>query len=260
MKLFYRKKGTGFPLIIIHGLLGSSDNWMTISKSFAEHFSVFMIDLRNHGRSPHSEEFSVDAMMDDLLEFMKDQQLESAVVLGHSLGGWIAMNFAVRFPEKVDKLIVVDFAPRKYQNNLIGFLKWLLNWDISRIKSLREADQQLEEIFKEPAVRGFIMKSLKSRRSAGAEKKNGSFEWKPNLEAIYNNLDQVSGYLDEGQMFEKPTLFIRGEKSDYIQPQDESLIKKHFPKTEIKTIPEAEHWVHADKPEESLEVARDFLS
>ena len=259
MKLFYRKKGTGFPLIIIHGLLGSSDNWMTISKSFAEHFSVFMIDLRNHGRSPHSEEFSVDAMMDDLLEFMKDQQLESAVVLGHSLGGWIAMNFAVRFPEKVDKLIVVDFAPRKYQNNLIGFLKWLLNWDISRIKSLREADQQLEEIFKEPAVRGFIMKSLKSRRSAGAEKKNGGFEWKPNLKAIYDNLDQVSGHLDEGQMFEKPTLFIRGGNSDYIQPKDEPHIKKHFPSSSIKTIVEAGHWVHADKPMWFVRVVDRFL-
>jgi esterase len=252
MKLFYRKKGNGPPLIIIHGLLGSSDNWMTISKSFAEHFSVFMIDLRNHGRSPHSEAFSVDAMMDDLLEFMKDQQLNFAAILGHSLGGWIAMNFAVHYPKKVDKLIVVDFAPKKYQNNLIGFLNWLLNWDISRIKSLREADQQLAEIFKEQAVRGFIMKNLK-------RKKNDGFDWKPNLKAIYNDLDQESGHLDKGQMFEKPTLFIRGGNSDYIKSQDESLIKEHFPNVTIKTVSVAGHWVHADNPDELVRVVNQFL-
>jgi esterase len=252
MKLFYRKKGSGSPLIIIHGLLGSSDNWVTISKSFAEHFSVFMIDLRNHGRSAHSEEFSVNAMMNDLLEFMKDQQLNSAAILGHSLGGWVAMNFAIRFPEKVDKLIVVDFAPKKYQNNLIGFLKWLLNWDISRIKSLREADQQLEEILKEPAVRGFIMKNLKRN-------KKGGFEWKPNLKAIYDNLNQVSGFLNENQIFGKPALFIRGGNSDYINPPDESLIKEHFPNVTIRTISGAGHWVHADNPDEFVRVVNQFL-
>ncbi|NIV10975.1 MAG: alpha/beta fold hydrolase, partial [Aliifodinibius sp.] len=163
MRLFYRKKGTGPPLIIIHGLLGSSDNWLTLSKAFAKDFSVYMIDLRNHGRSPHGEEFTVNAMMEDLLEFMKDKQLDSAVILGHSLGGWIAMNFAVRYPEKVNKLIVEDFAPKEYRDDLIGFMRWLLNWDISSIKSLREADQQLAEIFKDAAVRDFILKNLRRK-------------------------------------------------------------------------------------------------
>lgn len=252
MKLFYRKKGNGKPLIVIHGLLGSSDNWVTISKSFAKNFLVFMIDLRNHGRSPHSDEFTIEAMMDDLLEFLKDQQLESAVVLGHSLGGWVAMNFAIRHPDKVDKLIIEDFTPQKYQNNLIGFMQWLLNWDISGIKSLREADRQLAEVFKELSVRGFIMKNLQRI-------KDGHFEWKPNLKAIYNHLDQVSGTLDENQTFEKPTLFIRGGNSDYIQPQDEGLIKKYFPQAKLKTIAGAGHWVHVDNSDGFVRVVIDFL-
>ena len=252
MKLFYRKKGTGYPLIIIHGLLGSSDNWVTISKSFAKNFSVFMIDLRNHGRSPHSDEFTIDAMMDDLLEFMQDQQLESAVVLGHSVGGWVTMNFAIRYPDKVEKLIIEDFAPKKYHYNLIEFMQWLLNWDISGIKSLREADHQLAEVFKELSVRGFIMKNLK-------RKKDGHFEWKPNLNAIYNHLDQVSGTLDENQIFAKPILFIRGGNSDYIKPQDEGLIKKHFPQANLKTIAGAGHWVHVDEPDEFMREVFDFL-
>jgi esterase len=252
MKLFYHKKGAGPPLMIIHGLLGSSDNWLTLSKTLSEDFTVYMIDLRNHGRSPHSDEFTVQSMIEDLLELMKDQQLDSANILGHSLGGWIAMNFAIRHPDKVGKLIIEDFAPKKYHNDLIGFLKWLINWDISNLGSLREADQRLEKISKNPAVRGFILKNLK-------RKKTGGFEWKPNLQAIHSNLDQVSGYLDEKQIFEKPTLFIRGGDSNYILPQDESLIKKHFLHARIETVSGAGHWVHADNAEEFLRIARDFL-
>jgi esterase len=252
MKLFFRKTGTGQPLVIIHGLLGSSDNWLTLSKTFAENFTVHLIDLRNHGRSLHSDEFTVGSMIEDLLEFMEDQELDSAHILGHSLGGWVAMNFAVNYPNKVDKLIIEDFAPRKYHNDLIGFLKWLLDWDVSNLKSLKEADWQLEEISKNPAVRGFILKNLK-------RKKNGGFEWKPNLRAIHNNLDQVSGYLDGTHRFEKPTIFIRGGKSDYIRQQDEALIKNHFPKSQTTTIHGAGHWVHADEPEGFVAVVKKFL-
>ena len=252
MKLFYRKNGTGLPFIIIHGLLGSSDNWLTLSKIFAKDFAVYLIDLRNHGHSPHSDEFTIQAMIEDVLEFMKDQRLDSAIILGHSLGGWIAMNFAVRHPDKVDKLIIEDFAPKEYYNDLIGFLEWLLNWDIASLKSLREGDRQLEEISNDPAVRGFILKNLK-------RKKSGGFEWKANLEAIQNNIDQVSGYLDDDQIFEKPTLFIRGGNSDYVQQRDEALIKKHFPAAEIKTISGAGHWVHADEPEEFVRVLQEFF-
>lgn len=252
MKLFYRKKGSGPPLIIIHGLLGSSDNWLTLSKSFADKFTVYMIDLRNHGRSPHSDEFTVSAMMDDLLDFMESQQLDSAVILGHSLGGWVAMNFAVRFPDKVDKLIIEDFAPKKYHNDLIGFMEWLLNWDISSINSLREADKQVEEISNIPEVRGFILKNLKRC-------KDGGFEWKINLRAIHHNLDQVSGFLGDRQRFEKPALFIRGGKSGYIKAEDEASIKNHFPKATIKTISGAHHWVHSDEPEEFVEIVGEFV-
>lgn len=252
MKLFYRKKGIGSPFIIIHGLLGSSDNWMTLSKTFAEDFTVYLIDLRNHGHSPHSDEFTVQSMIEDLLEFMKDQQLNSVIILGHSLGRWVAMNFAVRYHDKVDKLIIEDFAPKKYHNDMIGFMEWLLNWDISNLKSLREADRQLEEISNNEAVRGFILKNLK-------RKKGGGFEWKVNLSAIHNNLDQVSGHLAEKQKFDKPALFIRGGKSDYILQQDESLIKQHFLDAEIITIPGAGHWVHADKPGECMDKIRKYL-
>lgn len=252
MKLFFRKTGSGLPLVIIHGLLGSSDNWISISKTLTRDFIVYLIDLRNHGHSPHSDEFTVRSMIGDLLEFMEDQELDSAHILGHSLGGWVAMNFAVRHPGKVEKLIIEDFAPRKYHDDLIGFMQWLLNWDTSNLRSLRETDRELEELSNNPGMRGFIQKNLK-------RKKSGGFEWKPNLLAIYNNLNQVSGRLDAQQRFEKPTLFIRGGKSDYIRHQDEAPIKKHFPKSQITTIHGAGHWVHADEPEGFVAVVKEFL-
>jgi pimeloyl-ACP methyl ester carboxylesterase len=252
MNLFFRKYGQGKPLIILHGLFGSSDNWRTLGKKFAENLTAYLLDLRNHGRSPHSDDFSPDIMVDDLAEFLKQQQIEKASLLGHSLGGGVSMRFTAEYPEKVEKLVVVDFAPKKYQPELGGVIEWLLDWDPSIIKTLREANLKFAEILPEASIRGFLLKNLQ-------RKKEGGFTWKVNLKAIYYNLDKVSGYLNEKIVVYNPTLFIRGGKSDYIKPEDIFLIRKHFNNAEIETIPEAGHWLHVDAPEKLVKLVKDFI-
>lgn len=252
MNLFYRKYGQGDPLIIMHGLFGSSDNWVTLGKQLAEDFTVYLLDLRNHGRSPHSDEFTPDILAVDLKEFMDDHQIACANILGHSLGGGVAMRFAAKYPERILKLIVVDFAPKKYRPKLEGLLKWLMEWELSQIHSLREANQHFAEILPDPAIRGFLLKNL--RRKA-----EGGFEWKVNLPVIYKNLDKVTGYLDEKILIKVPTLFIRGGKSEYIKPEDIVLIRRHFTNAKIETIPEAGHWLHAEAPEAFLGLVGEFL-
>ena len=252
MNLYYRKYGKGEPLIIMHGLFGSSDNWHTLGKKFAEHLTVYLLDLRNHGRSPHSDNFSPEIMANDLAEFMDQQQIEVANLLGHSLGGGIAMRFTSQYPERVKKLIVVDFAPKKYQPSLDGLIKWLMSWDLSAVKTLKEADQKFAEILPDPAIRNFLLKNLYRR-------KDGRFDWKVNLKTIYNNLDKVSGYLNERTTINNPTLFIRGGKSDYIKPEDIYLIRKHFSEVEIETISGAGHWLHAEAPDQFIKLVQNFI-
>jgi pimeloyl-ACP methyl ester carboxylesterase len=252
MQLFFRKFGDGSPLTVLHGIFGSSDNWCTLGKKLAENFTVYLLDLRNHGRSPHSNAFSSDVMVGDLKDFFIDHNLENASVLGHSLGGGIAMKFVVKYPQMVQKLIVVDFAPKKYRTNLEGLIRWLLSWDLTEVRTIREADQQLASMIPDRIVRRFILKNLR-------RKSNGKLNWKINLEAIYNNLEGVSGYIREGVVIENPSLFIRGGKSDYIKPEDIYLIRHHFSNVRIETIPEAGHWTHADAPKRFLDLVNDFI-
>lgn len=239
-------------MVILHGILGSSDNWFTLGKKFAENFTVYLPDLRNHGRSPHSDVFSADAMIEDLKEFLIDNDLQSANVLGHSLGGGIAIKFAAKYSKMVQKLIVVDFAPKKYRTNLEGLIRWLISWDVSKVRTIREADRQLAVTFPDKNVRGFLLKNL-------YRKHNGNLEWKINLKAIYNNLEGISGYIQEGLVVENPCLFIRGENSDYVKPEDVYLIRQYFSDARIESIPGAGHWVHADAPEKFLDLVKDFV-
>ena len=254
MELYFNTYGeAGRPLIILHGLLGASGNWHTLgSKAFAPHFRVFAVDQRNHGRSPHSDTFSYEAMAGDLDDFMAQQDLASAYLLGHSMGGKTAMHFALTRPEKVDRLIVADIAPKAYPPHHTEILEALGSLDLPSYTSRKEIDAALGQRITSYPVRQFLLKNLQYDTEAG-------YRWQMNLDGIHRSYDQVTKGLEGGRPFEKPTLFIRGGKSDYVTDGDEGDIRKLFPQAEIVTLPEAGHWVHAEAPQAFADAVLAFL-
>ncbi len=267
MKLFYRKYGEGPALIIVHGLYGSSDNWVTLGKALSDRFEVYLVDQRNHGQSPHSERHDYNAMKEDLREFMDDRAIESAVLMGHSMGGKTVMYFAASYPERVSGLVVVDMSPRSYREG--GFpaprsvdhasiLEAMLSLDPGAYDDRNQIDEVFKQKIPVPRVRQFLLKNLKRR-------KDHRFAWKLNVKSLYNNLDNILDGLDETRfdggngITGFPVLFIRGEKSDYIGPQDEVIIKKIFPFAEIYPIPDAGHWVHVEAGDLLLKKVEEFI-
>ncbi|WP_421874916.1 alpha/beta fold hydrolase [Marinoscillum sp.] len=252
MKLNFRKYGNGHPLFVLHGVFGSSDNWQTLGKSFSDHYSTYLIDQRNHGNSPHSDEMNYEVMAEDLVELMEDEGLDTIYLLGHSMGGKVAMHFATLYPEKVDKLIVVDIAPKYYPPHHQQIFEGFHSIDLKSLESRKEADQQMSQVIKNFGVRQFILKNL------GRDSDN-NFEWKLNLYAIENNIEQVGSGIADNAVYDKETLFIGGSKSDYIKTEDQPLITSHFPNARIEMVDGAGHWVHAEKPEELNQLVTEFL-
>jgi esterase len=252
VQLNYRTYGTGFPLIILHGLFGSLENWQTVSRRLGEHFQVFAIDQRNHGGSPHSQNFNYEVMAGDLLEFMKTHGLARAHILGHSMGGKTAMQFALRHPEKVGKLIVVDMAPKAYPPGHLDIFKALFALDLTRFQNRKEMEDALADSIPEVSVRQFLLKNV-MRDEAGV------FKWKLGLDEIHQNYDQLNQALAKEAPFPGEALFIKGGRSDYILAPDEGVIKEYFPRALITSIPDAGHWVHAEKLEEFVKIALEFL-
>lgn len=252
MQLNYREIGEGQPLIILHGLFGSSDNWLTVARELEIDYKIYLVDLRNHGDSPHSNDFTYASMADDLLEFVQEHQIKDPIVLGHSMGGKAAMRFAVEHPELVKKLVVVDIAPRYYPPHHQVILNGLKSIDLEKIKSRKQADDALGEYVKELGIRQFLLKNL-------SRKNEGGYEWKMNLPVIDQQIENVGEALSKEAKFEKPTLFINGEVSDYIREKEEELIYTIFPQATIQTIKGAGHWVHAEKTDEFVDLLRAFL-
>ncbi|MFN8671053.1 MAG: alpha/beta fold hydrolase [Candidatus Sericytochromatia bacterium] len=252
MKLFFKKFGIGSPLIILHGLFGSYDNWQGMAKKFADNFEIYLIDLRNHGQSPHSDIHDYNAMSQDLYEFFIENNLNKAIILGHSMGGKVAMKFAFEYPDMVEKLIVVDIAPKEYRTGNKYILEFLLDIDLKNINSREKADEILANKINNKAVRQFILKNL-------IRNEDMSFSWKLNLKSLNENLHAMGGNFNGDNNFNKKTLFIRGENSNYIRENDFTLIKKIFTDSEIKTVKNAGHWVHTENPEKTYEYLRDFL-
>jgi len=252
-QLFFRELGeqNEQSLIILHGLFGASDNWLTLGKRFAENYHVFIVDQRNHGQSFHSTEFSYKVMSADLLNFFQAQKIESAHLLGHSMGGKTAMEFAVTNPLRIDKLVVGDIGPKSYPVHHSAILKGLFSIDLASLESRKQADGILSEYVAEPGIRQFLLKNL-TRNSNG-------FEWKINLESIANSIEEVGFGLSENYQFDKPTLFIRGGKSDYVLDDDVNGIRSVFINLTLKTIENAGHWLHAEQPERFLELTSAFL-
>ena len=252
MELNYKKLGEGKPLIILHGLFGTLDNWMTLGKALSEHFTVYLVDQRNHGLSPHSDEFNYDVMAKDLEEFIEMHNLDRPSIIGHSMGGKTAMTFALRHPDQWDHLVVVDIAPKAYpvhHQQIIDALKAL---PVESLESRNEADEMLARDITDFGQRQFLLKNLQRN-------KEGGFSWKMNLDVIEENIEDIGQGMEDPLATEKKVMFVRGANSHYIRDEDYILINQLFPNARIETIEGAGHWVHAEKPEELFNLLLEFL-
>ncbi|MGB3947894.1 MAG: alpha/beta fold hydrolase [Bacteroidia bacterium] len=253
MKLFYRKFGEGQPLIILHGLFGQSDNWNSLARQFSElGNAVYTVDLRNHGLSPHREEWTYQSMSDDVLELITDLELKDVILIGHSMGGKVAMQFAMNSPELLKKLIVVDIAPKYYPPHHGDILKALNAVDFNVVKNRKDAEAILSEYISDLGTKQFLLKNI-------YWKEDGLLAWRFNLDVITRKIETVGQETPNYSTCKAPTLFIKGERSNYILESDLQHINDLFPFSQIKTIDGAGHWVHAEKPRDFFETVTTFI-
>jgi esterase len=253
MKLYYRIEGSGFPIIILHGLLGSSDNWRAISKRLSRNYKIYTVDLRNHGQSPHSEIMTYPAMAEDVRELLERERISECHVVGHSLGGKVAMQFATSHPDRVRKLAIIDIAPRAYPPSQRAILAALEQLELQSFGSFGEIDAALAPAIPDAAMRQFLMKNI-------ARVPSGGFQWRIDLASIRNSYDQLTKPISAAASYDKPTLFMRGGRSDYIADGDLPSINAIFTRAELVTIPGAGHWLHAEAMDEFLQILTDFLA
>jgi pimeloyl-ACP methyl ester carboxylesterase len=256
MKLFFREynpvSNSGKQsIVILHGLFGSSDNWLTQAKIYSDEYKVFTVDLRNHGQSPHDNAFDYQSMVNDLEEFFADHNLKEVTLIGHSMGGKAAMNFALAHPDRIGRLIVVDISPRYYDLEHYSIVDGLNAVKLSELTSRNDADKALSDYVPEPDVRQFLLKNLQ-------RKAEGGFSWKINLPIISEKLSNIGVDLVVEGVFEKPTLFIRGARSKYVRDSDWTHIKEVFPEATLETM-ETGHWVQAEKPQEFVAITRRWI-
>ena len=252
MDLNYKTFGQGDPLIILHGLFGTLDNWQTVARQLSNHYSVYIVDLRNHGRSPHADEAGYPAMAEDLKVFMENHWIYKAHIMGHSMGGKTAMQLALDYPEMVDKLVVVDIAPKGYKGGHETIFKALFAVDMDALEDRSQAEKILAAYIDDNGVVQFLLKNL-------TRKKEGGYEWKMNLPVLFRDYDKIVGAIEGHEAFEHPALFIRGEKSTYILDEDWPAILELFPAARLETVLNAGHWVHANNPAAMLSLVENFL-
>jgi pimeloyl-ACP methyl ester carboxylesterase len=247
MKLNYKKLGeSDSTLIILHGLLGSLDNWQTIAKQLSSTHQVYIVDQRNHGRSPHTEEMSYEVLAQDMVEFCAQHQISKTTIIGHSMGGKVAMFLALQHPELIEKLIVVDIAPTFYDGGHETILFAMAEAPLKSTEKREDIDQFLQPRIHNFGVRQFIMKNL-------SRDEKGQFEWKCNLEALILNYRLLMDFPKSDNIFTGKTYFIKGELSNYINPDNWDACDKYFPDNTILEVKAAGHWVHAENPEGFLE-------
>ena len=256
MELFFRSYGDGQPVIILHGILGISDNWVTFGKKLAEQgFKVIIPDQRNHGHSPHSHAFNYFALVDDLAEFIDNLGLQDPILIGHSMGGKVVMRYTLENPELVSKIVLVDVSLRTYVTHTYHqqLIQAMMDANLEGIKVRQDVEKQLEESVKSERIRQFLMKSLywKDKNKLG---------WRLNLESLYENLEFMYDGVFFSTKFHGPALFIRGGQSDYVTDDDFKAIFESFPNAEIQTIMNGTHWVHADEPDEFYNLVDKFLT
>lgn len=251
--LNHKSFGKGPALVLLHGLFGMLDNWQTLARKWADTRRVVLVDLRNHGRSPHQSDMNYDLMAHDVAELLEELGIDNCDLLGHSMGGKVAMQVALTFPELVDRLIVVDMAPRRYRPGHDSIFAALESLDTAAITSRQEAAEALGRHITDPGIQLFLLKNL-------ARDPAGGYRWRMNLPAIkaaYPQLIDPVG--NAGESFGKPVLFVRGGKSGYVQDEDWPLIEILFPAAKLATVENAGHWVHAEAPEAMLNLVDTFL-
>ncbi len=250
MKLHYRVFGEGRPLMILHGLFGFSDNWQTHGKKLAEYFKVYLVDLRNHGHSDWNDEMSYQLMADDVYELCQDLGLEELHLIGHSMGGKVAMQFAIDYEGLLEKLVIVDIGMKAYPMHHEHILAGIHAVDLPSIKARREAEQKMSAHIENNGIKQFLLKNL-------YWKEKGQLAWRMNVPILEKKMNEILGEVEVDEV-STPTLFIRGALSNYILDDDFALIEEHFIDVDIKTIANAGHWVHAEAPEEFIEVLLSF--
>jgi esterase len=264
MKLFHRRYGEGPPLIILHGLYGSSDNWVTIARTLGRYFTVFLPDQRNHGQSPHSDVHDYDVMSDDLFEFVCENNPGKFFLAGHSMGGKTAALFALKWPELLDGLIVADISPFKTKasyseeyNQHLTILKILDETDISKVRSRAEIEELFADRISSVKIRGLILKNIQRNN-------DGIFSWKINNASLFKNISRILDSIISPERSFKPVtgfpvIFLKGENSRYLPDDDITKILNLFPAAEFRIIKNAGHWVHVDNPEEVVEAFKGLL-
>ena len=240
MKLHYRELGKGEPLMILHGLFGFSDNWQTHAKKLSEYYRVILVDLRNHGHSDWSEDFSYEIMADDVKELCDDLNLSELILMGHSMGGKVAINFAQKNEDLLEKLIVVDMGTKGYPMHHDHILKGIHSVSLDDVSSRREAATQMNEFIESEGIKQFLLKNL-------YWKEKGQLAWRMNIDVLEREMVNILGQMSDDEVM-IPTLFIRGELSNYILDDDIEELENQFPDSEIVTIANAGHWVHAEAP------------
>ncbi len=251
MKLYFRKTGEGFPLIILHGLFGSGDNWFSLSNLFGEDYTVYTPDARNHGRSAHTEITSYELMADDLLELADSEGLKKFHLLGHSMGGKTAMQFACLHNGLVDKLVISDIGPKHYPIHHQEILSILNSPGNQKFESRKEAESKLQNSLPEYIVK-FLAKNL-------VRDEQGIYIWRFNLKGITSNIEKIGSSQLHLPAFQNPVLFLKGEHSEYIVDSDLNNIPLLFPNSEMQVVANAGHWIHADNPEAFMNVVKGFL-
>lgn len=252
--LNHKTYGEGPAFVILHGLFGMLDNWQTLARRWAERYQVVLIDLRNHGRSPHEADMDYDLMAGDVAELLEHLGIDECILLGHSMGGKVAMQTALTYPDLVQKLIVVDIAPRRYLPGHDSIFTALESLDPAAVTSRQEAAAYLGSHISDPGIQLFLLKNL-TRDPAGG------FRWRMNLPAITAAYPAIIGPVGKvGDRYDGSSLFLRGSKSGYVKEEDMVLIEMLFPQASLKTVDGAGHWVHAEKPTELMAVVDEFLS
>ncbi|PWK20932.1 alpha/beta fold hydrolase [Xanthomarina spongicola] len=253
MQLYSDIIGQGKPFIILHGFLGMSDNWNTLGKKFSEEgYQVHLLDQRNHGRSFHDNVFNYEVLVEDLNAYCQEHQLKDIILLGHSMGGKVAMLFAATHPELVSKLLVADISPRFYPVHHELILKGLSSLDFNKIKSRGDADDQLAHFITNFGIRQFLLKNLYWNDSK-------ELALRINLKVLKDNIEEIGEALPMHTQYFGKTLFLRGDRSEYIGLQDEAIINTHFPNAKIVTISKSGHWLHAENPKDFFKEVINFL-
>jgi pimeloyl-ACP methyl ester carboxylesterase len=252
VNLYFQEVGKGDPVLILHGLFGSSDNWRTVSLKLSQKHQVYSIDLRNHGRSPHVPIHDFPSMAEDLFEFIEREELERVTLIGHSMGGKAAMYFAARYPSRLKRLVVVDMAPRAYEVQHSCEIEALKSIDLSQVHNRRIVEEELESKLNDKAIVQFFMKNLNRRN-------DDTFNWRFNLEVLANQYSKILEAVPLHDPFTGPVLFLRGELSNYIQPDDEHLIRVLYPNALVETVLGSGHWIHAEKPDDFIQLVENFF-